>query len=56
LKERGLSTQAFIISDDLLIANITEKLMDVFSRLNINAQIFTDFEEAKTWLKKKVRE
>ena len=54
LKARGLSTQAFIISDDLLIANVTEKLMEMFGRLNISAQIFTEFDEAKAWLKEKV--
>jgi len=53
LKSRGLNTQAFIISNDLLVANITEKLMELFSRLNIKAQTFTDFDEAKTWLKEK---
>ena len=54
LKKSGLSTQAFIISDDLLIANVTEKLMDVFSRLNIKAEIFTDIDEARIWLQKNV--
>lgn len=55
MKSRGLQTQAFIISDDLLIANVTDKLMEMFARLEITAQIFTDIEEAKIWLEDKVK-
>ena len=55
LKSRGLQTQAFIISDDLLIANVTDKLMEMFARLEITAQIFTNLEEAKIWLEDKVK-
>ncbi len=51
LISRGLNTQASIISDDLLIAHVTEKLMAVFKRLNITAKVFTDIEEGRTWLK-----
>lgn len=54
LKSRGMITQAFIVSDDLLIAHITEKLMDMFIRLNINARMFNDFDEAKVWLKENI--
>jgi hypothetical protein len=55
LKSRALNTQTFIISDDLITAHVTEKLMEMFRRLNISAQIFTDFDEAEAWLKEKVR-
>ena len=54
LKSRGLNTQAFIISEDILIAHVTDKLMDMFSRLNIKAQIFTEIKEARTWLLEQV--
>ena len=54
MKSSGLNTQAFIISDDLLIANITNKLMEMFVRLEITAQIFTDIDEAKIWLHEQV--
>lgn len=55
MKSRGLQTQAFIISDYLLFANVTDKLMEMFARLEITAHVFTDIEEAKIWLEDKVK-
>ena len=50
LKARGLTTQAFVVSDDLLTTRVTEKLMEMFKRLNIKAEIFTEPGRAETWL------
>ena len=54
LKSRGLNTQAFVISDDLITAHVTGKLMDMFARLDMKAKVFTNFDEAKIWLKEKI--
>ena len=50
LKSKGLSSQAFVVSDDLITTHVTRKLMDVFKRLKIEAKIFTDLEDARAWL------
>ena len=54
LKSRGLNTQAFIISDDIITAHVTGKLMEIFARLNIKAEIFTDIEQGRAWLQRHV--
>ncbi len=55
LKSSGLRNQAFIISDDLITANVTEKLMQMFARLDITAKMFTNLNEAKYWLTEQVK-
>jgi hypothetical protein len=54
LQSRGLNTQAFIISDDIITAHVTGKLMEMFVRLNIKAEIFTDIEQGRAWLQRHV--
>ena len=52
LKSSGLNTQAFIISDDLITANVTGKLMEMFARLNIKAEMFTEIDQGRAWLQR----
>jgi hypothetical protein len=54
LKDNGFSYEAFVISDDLIIKNITHKLVELLNRLGIKAKIFTDIKEAENWLLRKV--
>ena len=54
LKSRGLNTQAFIISDDIITTHVTGKLMEILTRLNIKAEIFTDIEQGRAWLQRHV--
>ena len=54
MKSKGLSTLAFIISDDIITAHVTGKLMEMFARLNLQAEIFTDIEQGRAWLQRHV--
>jgi hypothetical protein len=54
LKVKGLHTQAFIISDDIIIAHVTGKLMEMFDRLNIKAEIFSGINQGRAWLHRHV--
>ena len=50
LQARGFNTQAFIVSDDILTANVTEKLTEKFRNHQGNVKLFTDIDEANNWL------
>lgn len=54
LKANGLNSHAFILSDDILTTHVTGKLMEMLEHLYINAEIFTDIDKARAWLKQKV--
>jgi hypothetical protein len=50
MKRKGLKYLAFIISDDILVKNVTDKLVDAIERLGLVVEVFTDFDEAEDWL------
>ena len=54
LKSRGFNVLAFVISDDLLTANVTEKLKDVLQKQNGNIKLYSNIDEAMNWLTDKV--
>ena len=54
LQHQGFSHEAFVISDDIIVANVTNKLIEVLARLNITAKIFSDLDKARDWLNKNV--
>lgn len=54
LKSRGFNILAFVISDDLLTANVTEKLKDVLQKQNSNIKLYSSLDEAMNWLEKNV--
>ncbi|MEN8248768.1 MAG: hypothetical protein ABFS32_07530 [Bacteroidota bacterium] len=54
VKMKGFKYVAYLISDDLIIENVTHKLVEILRKLNIEAKIFTDPEEAESWLLRKL--
>lgn len=51
LKKAGAHYLAFVISDDIIIENVTVKLMEVIERVGgIKARIFTNDKIAEKWL------
>ncbi len=55
LKKSGFTHEAIVVSDDLIIANVSRKLVDILTRLRVEARIFTGLREAETWLTKQVK-
>ena len=50
----GLKAQAIIVTDDLIIKNLTNKLKAITSRFSVDARTFATKEEAMKWLKLKI--
>jgi len=50
LQAQGFNIQAFVVSDDLLTANVTEKLTEKFRSHKGNVKMFTDIDQANKWL------
>ena len=50
LQKRGFNVQAFIVSDDLITANVAEKLVALFRKHNGIVEVFTDENLAKEWV------
>lgn len=48
----GLKAQAFIVTDDLIIRNLTKKLESITVNFNIEAKTFASIEGAKKWINK----
>jgi len=46
----GLKAQAFIVTDDLIIKNLTKKLESITIKFNIEAHTFASIEEANIWI------
>ncbi len=55
VKQAGLKLQVFVISDDIIINYLTEKLMDTLKSNNINCKCFSDDKEAKNWVLKELK-
>ena len=55
LKSRGFSALAFVISDDLLTANVTEKLKDVLQKQEGKINLFRDYNEAEKWIQDELK-
>lgn len=54
LEKSGIRYQAYIISDDLMIQNLIDKVEKLSNQFNIEIKIFYDIESANTWLQKKL--
>lgn len=50
LQARGFNIQAFIVSDDIITAAVTERLYNAFRSHDGNVKIFTDPDEAEKWV------
>ena len=50
LQARGFNIQAFIVSDDIITATVTERLYRLFKSHDGNVKIFTDPVEAGKWV------
>ena len=50
LQARGFNIQAFIVSDDIITATVTERLYRLFKSHDGNVKIFTDPVEAENWV------
>ncbi|MEN8248769.1 MAG: hypothetical protein ABFS32_07535 [Bacteroidota bacterium] len=54
LQARGFNTKAFVITDDLIINNLTQKLTDTFRQQKANVRVFNDIDIANEWLLKTI--
>ena len=50
LIQNGLKAEAIIVSDDLIIRNLSEKLKDMLIGLGLYCEIFSTPESADVWL------
>jgi hypothetical protein len=55
MKESGLQVLVYVIPDDILVKNVTYKLIDETKKLELLAKIFTDFQLAEEWLKQNIQ-
>ncbi len=46
----GLKAQAFVITDDLIIKNLTKKIAHITDTYDVQARTFATCEEAAVWL------
>jgi hypothetical protein len=51
---RGFNIQAFLVSDDILTTNVTDKLVELFRRKKGDVKLFTEIDTAKEWLLKEI--
>lgn len=57
LIKNGLKAEALIIpEDDLIIENLSDKLRDLLTKLNLKCEMFKSSEEANFWLLNQLRE
>lgn len=49
-KKSGMKAQAFVITDDIIIKTMAEKLKDVTPKFNIEARVFSTPKEARSWI------
>ncbi len=47
----GLKAQAFVLTDDIIIKNLTKKLGIITSTFDVKSKTFATKEDAKKWLK-----
>lgn len=50
LKKLGLQSEAFIISDDIIIEYLTDKLSEILKTEQIKAGVFKDYKDAQSWM------
>ena len=50
----GLRCQAFVVSEDLMIANLGFRLTNLAEKFNVNSMVCTDRKEANDWVKRNV--
>jgi len=55
MKKTGLEAEALVISNDLMIENLSVKLAALIKKKHIKSNIFRSHEEANTWLLKAVK-
>jgi hypothetical protein len=55
MKESGLQVLAYVVPDDILVKNVTHKLIDETEKLGLHAKIFTDIDLAEEWLKQNLQ-
>lgn len=46
----GFNIQAFVVSDDIITANVADRLSEALRKQNGNVEIFSDNESAKEWV------
>ena len=54
LQARGFNIQAFIVSDDIITAAVTERLYNTFRSHDGNVNVFTEPLEAEKWVVKMI--
>lgn len=52
LKKRGLKAEVFVVSDDLMVNNLINKLCKQLEAMGINTHTCNSLEEANEWLNK----
>lgn len=52
IKKTGLVSEAFVISNDLMINHLTDKLVIILKNKQINVGVFKSQKEAKLWMLK----
>lgn len=52
LRQHGLKAEAFVVSDDLMINNLVDKLCIQLNEIGIDTFVCTTLEEAENWLEK----
>lgn len=55
LERSGIRYQAYIISEDLMIQNLINRVKELSTQFNIEIQIFYDRELANSWLQEKLK-
>ncbi len=51
VQSKGLKAQAYVVSDDLILSNLSKRLSSIVALQNIAVKIFKDEIEAEKWLK-----
>ncbi len=51
----GLKCQGFVVSEDLIINNLSSKLKGMATSFKLNSDVFSDRRRAETWVKSKMQ-
>ena len=49
--ENGLKSQVYVVSEDLIVANLGSKLKGLATSFKLKSEVFSDRAEAEKWLK-----
>lgn len=55
-QKSGMRAQAFVITDDLIIKSMADKLKQVTPTFNIKASVFSTPQEAKVWIESIIKD